>query len=65
MKPKRLTYYVYGKPFHMPGTLIYHERDGEWIYECLHCGRQRLPRYILRTLVLVAFDKKLSAGWAW
>jgi hypothetical protein len=61
---KRLTYYVCGRPFHMPGTLIYQERDGEWIYECVHCGRQRIPRHVLRTFVLVALDKKPSARWA-
>jgi hypothetical protein len=37
--------------FHLSGTLIYRESDGQWMFWCLHCGRKPVP--ILHTLILL------------
>jgi hypothetical protein len=35
-------------PFHAPGTRIYEGPDGEYIFDCPHCGCRRVPSHWLR-----------------
>ncbi len=49
--------YVTRTPFHLPGTPIYY-KDGEWLYNCSHCGERRVPRSVLPTLILVPSSAK-------
>jgi len=42
--------YVNGLPFHLPGTLIFEEADGDLVYECPHCGCRPVPRHWMASL---------------
>lgn len=46
--------YVTRNPFHLPNTLIYY-KNGEWLYNCPHCGENRVSRGALRSLILVPY----------
>lgn len=45
------------KPFHLPRTPIYY-KNGEWLYNCAHCGEHRVPSAALRGLILVPYTSK-------
>ena len=46
-----------GNPFHVAGTRIYRERDGNLSYECPHCDRHRVPRRLMNDLVKYATER--------
>ncbi len=51
---QNMRYFVTLKPFHLPGTVICLEPDGEWIYWCPHCRWNRVPTHALRRLILLS-----------
>ena len=50
----RLMYDANGNPFHLPGTQIHKELDGELTYECPHCGLHSVPRHMVSDLAKYA-----------
>lgn len=46
----RLLYDTNGNPFHLPGTRIYVEPDGELTYECPQCPPNRVPTHMVSGL---------------
>jgi hypothetical protein len=46
----RLIYDANGNPFHLPGTEIYKESDGELTFECPHCGLRAVPGHMVGDL---------------
>lgn len=42
--------YVHGKPFHLPGTVVYEELNGELTFECPHCRTRPLPLHLVEGL---------------
>jgi hypothetical protein len=49
MKPQ-VVYDANGNPFHLPGTRIYEESDGELTFVCPHCGLRPVPRHMVSDL---------------
>jgi len=56
----RLLYDANGNPFHLPGTRIYEEPDGDLTYECPHCPPRRVPSQLVGGLAKYA-EKRPSA----
>jgi hypothetical protein len=59
----RFVYDANGNPFHLLGTQIHEQPDGELTYECPHCGLHPVPRHMVSDLAKYArSDQDRNAG---
>jgi hypothetical protein len=50
----QLIYDANGNQFHLPGTRIYLEPDGDLTYECPHCVPRAVPMHLVNGLAKYA-----------